>query len=268
LFYTMAAKIPNDIYQFSLLSALHSGLNLIGPPVRALQAYGTDGIGYLPRNSGELLFLDSTAFQILPNAEDLENECVVEHAPGELQLPFVIVTKYVPEFLLDISGDTEMESLMDLFGCEGPLAGGKNSIMPFRLRGTFGKIELGTVGPAKGRRASSKRLSASSSSGTSEKEQVHELLDVKGTIFGFVGPKWLDGISVTGFHCFFLCDRNAEGKVRGGRVKNFKAHGSVELTWSLSGHLHLGLPSGEEWESLDLDGGMSKVDSVHSRMGV
>lgn len=178
-----------------------------------------------------------------------------------------MVTKFVPEFSLDISGDTEMESLMDLFGVEGPVAGGKNSFMPFRVRGTFGRVELCVVGPAKGRSPSSRSssvggVSVSGSPGTPEKEQVHELLDVEGTIFGFVGPKWAEGISVTGFHCCFLSERDAEGKLRGGRVKDFKAHGEVQLTWSLTGRFHLGLPSGEEWESLDLDGTASKMDRL------
>jgi acetolactate decarboxylase len=260
----MAAKIPNDIYQFSLLSALNSGLNLSGPPVRALQGYGSDGIAYLPRNSGELLFLDSTAYTIHPNASDATNENIIEHAKGDVQLPFVMVTKFVPEFSLNVVGDMEMESLMDLFGCEGPLAGGKNSFMPFRLRGVFSWVELGIVGP---RYPSSRSSSASGSpltpTGTPEKEVVHELLDVKGTIFGFVGPKWAERISVSGFHCCFLSERNEEGRLRGGRVKDFKASGAVELTWSLTGRFHLGLPSGEEWESLDLNETTEKMGRLH-----
>jgi acetolactate decarboxylase len=221
----MAAKTPNDIYQFSLLNAYHSGLTLSGPPVRALQGYGTDGIGYLPRNSGELLFLDSTAYSIAPNDSD-RDECHVEHAKGDIQLPFVMVTKYVPEFSLEVNGEVDIDSLMDVLGCEGPIAGGKNSFMPFRVRGTFSRVEFYVVG--------------------------HELVDVKGTVFGFVSPKWAKHISVTGVHCYFLSERDGEGKLRGGKVKQFKTSGGVELTWSLTGRFHLGLPSGEEWEDLDL----------------
>jgi len=263
----MAAKIPNDIYQFSLLSAYKSGLSLNGPLVRQLQGYGSDGIAYLPRNSGELLYLDSTAYLIPPNQNNHTsspdgdnspseaNQNTIERAKGDVRLPFVMVTKFVPEFSLDVSGDTEMESLMDLFGCEGPIAGGKNSFMPFRLRGAFSKITLDSVGPKyPSSRSSSVSGSSPAGSGTPEKEVVRELVDIKGTVFGFYGPKWAEGVSVSGFHCSFLSERDEDGKLRGGRVKDFKASGAVELAWALTGRFHLGLPSGEEWESLELGG--------------
>ncbi|QDS77453.1 hypothetical protein FKW77_006886 [Venturia effusa] len=263
----MAAKIPNDIYQFSIVSAYKAGLTQAGPPVRALQGYGTDGIAYFPRNGGELLFLDSTAYFIPPNqghqasrtaspvtstSPDTSvspNENIMEHAKGDILLPFVMVTKFVPEFSLNISGDTEMESLMDLLECEGPVAGGKNSFMPFRLRGSFSSVSLHDVGPGS-RRSSNATSSPPPPSSDSERER--KLENVNGTIFGFHGPKWAEGISPTGFHCSFVSERDEGGVVRGGRVRDFKVNGAVELTWAKTGRFHLGLPTDGKFEELDL----------------
>lgn len=281
----MAAKIPNDIYQFSILNAYKAGLTQTGPPVRALQGYGSDGIAYLPRNGGELLFLDSTAYLIPPNQGPQASRTVspaspppngsatpkpadentMEHAKGETFLPFVMVTKFVPEFSLNINGDTEMESLMDLLECEGPVAGGKNSFMPFRLRGFFSFISLHDVGPSHTSRRSSSATNspppapASSGNGT---EKERKLENVKGTIFGFHGPKWAEGISPTGFHCSFLSDRDGEAHLKGGRVRNFRAHGAVELTWAKTGRFHLGLPTDEKFEELDLGGGKADANML------
>lgn len=158
-----------------------------------------------------------------------------------------------------------MESLMDVIGCQGSIAGGKNSFMPFRLRGTFSKITLDTVGPKNpSGRTSSSSGSPPAVSGTPEREVVHELVHVEGTVFGFYGPKWAEGISVTGFHCSFLSGRDEVGKLRGGRVKDFKASGAVELAWALTGRFHLGLPSGEEWEDLELGGPVENRKTMSS----
>lgn len=166
-----------------------------------------------------------------------------------------MVTKFVPEFSLNISGDTEMESLMDLLECEGPVAGGKNSFMPFRLRGSFSSISLHDVGPSSRRSSSATSPPpTSSSSPSSEKKKERKLENLKGTIFGFHGPKWAEGISPTGFHCSFLSERDEGGVLRGGRVRDFRADGAVELTWAKTGRFHLGLPTDGKFEELELGG--------------
>jgi acetolactate decarboxylase len=246
----MAAKIPNDIYQFSLISALHEGLSHDGPPVKALGGYGTDGIGNFTRHEGELLFLDSTAYHIKPKAED--GSCLVERAKADAQLPFVMVTKFVPQFGLDVNGELEMGSLLDIFGSEGPKAGGKNSFMPFKIRGEFAEVKVAVIGKT-GRSPSSSTPSSQSGSAAPEKGQEHQLKDVKGSIFGFVGPAWAEAISVSGMHCYFLSEQGESGKVRGGRVKDFKAKGKVQIAWSVTGRFHMGFPPpSEEWNLLKL----------------
>jgi acetolactate decarboxylase len=260
----MAAKIPNDIYQFSLISALKEGLTLAGPPVKALGNYGTDGIGTFSRMDGELLFLDSIAYHVKPNVnlntnadDNAENgvslNCVVERAKGDQMLPFVMVTKFVPEFGLIVNGALEMRSLRDVFGSEGPKAGGQNDFLPFRVRGEFESVSIYSTGPS-GRRASSSSSLPSSSPGSAMSETAqHELKDVKGTVFGFVCPKWAEGISVSGMYCHFLSEKDEEGRLHGGHVKDFKARGELDIAWSVTGRFHLGLPPpGEEWDALRL----------------
>lgn len=178
----------------------------------------------------------------------------MERAKGESLLPFVMVTKFVPEFSFNISGDTEMESLMDLLEIEGPVAGGKNSFMPFRLRGSFSFVSLHDVGPSGNSRRSSSATSSPPPAAATPSENERKLENVKGTIFGFHGPKWAEGISPTGFHCSFLSERDEEGVLRGGRVSDFRADGTVELTWAKTGRFHLGLPTDGKFEELELGG--------------
>jgi alpha-acetolactate decarboxylase len=196
---------------------------------------------------GELLFLDSVAYQIKANEDD-HGACIIKRAPGDAELPFVMVTKFVPEYGLNINGQLEMETLMDIFSAEGPDAGGKNSFIPFRIRGEFSCIQLKIVGPRDRRRS----YSAIGFVEAAEQTLQRQLTNVKGTMFGFVSPQWADRISFPGAHCHFLSEKGEDGNWRGGHVKDFQSKGEMEVNWSVTGRFHLGLPRGERWEALDL----------------
>jgi len=108
--------------------------------------------------------------------------------------------------------------------------------MPFRLQGAFGKVDLRCDG---GREAGE------------DEAVLRTVRDVKGTVFGFAGPAWAGGISVVGLHFHFLGDE-VDGVRTGGCVVDFVAGEGVVLDWAVCGRFHLGLPRGDEWESLEL----------------
>jgi len=234
----MAAKIPNDIFQFSTTGALHAGFSNHGPVVSNLPGYGTHGIGTFAQHYDELLFLDSQAYQITSNEANVKGN-LVQKASTDEGLSFVMVTRFDPEYQIMVNGQLEKDDLLDVFSSEGGAAGGKNSFIPFRLRGEFSKVTVTT-----GRWCSSHTPADIPEDDTFD--------DTKGTIFGFVGPKWMDHISVTGPHCYFLAEADASGKLAGGRVEAFVAKGEVELSWSVTGRFHLGFPRGEAWDDLDV----------------
>ena len=239
----MTAKLPNDIFQFSLLGAFNLGFVDPGPAVSALPAYGTHGLGHLARpTEGELLFLDSQAYQIHPNSNDSEFP-TVQAAPKDARLAFVMVTKFVPEYEITVDGELELDSLLDVFSAEGPDAGGWNSFIPFRVRGEFEVVKLEAI----------LQRSSPTSSGSTDNAVLCEVADVKGTMFGFVGPRWVEGMSVSGVRCYFIADSRLDGKCTGGRVSAFRGKGPVEVCWGVTGRYHVGFPRGQSWDELNLE---------------
>jgi len=234
----MAAKIPNDIFQFSTTGAVHAGYSNHGPVIASLQDYGTHGIGAFSQHYDELLFLDGEAYQITSNEESVKGN-LVQKASSDAGLSFVMVTKFMPEYQISVSGQLEKDFLLDVFSSQGPEAGGQNSFIPFRLRGEFSTVTV-TTGRWVSARASD------------EPPEDHTFADVKGTIFGFIGPQWMKHVSVTDAHCYFLRDVESSEKLAGGRVESFCAKGQLELSWSVTGRFHLGFPRGEAWDHVDV----------------
>lgn len=221
----MVASIPNDIFQFSTYSALAAGLEAspAGPQVAHLTNHGTYGIGTFgaPSGGGAMMMVDRVAWQTVPGSKS-----EWRRAPPDATMPFVQVTIFQPEYRAVVQrGGLSKEGVWGVLG-EGGRAGGRNSFMPFRVRGAFREVSLRGGGAVQ---------------------------DVKGVVFGVAGPVWAAGVCEVGLQCCFMGD-GAEGKKVGGRVEDFvaAAEGDVTVEWGVCGRFHLGLPRGEEWEALDL----------------
>jgi alpha-acetolactate decarboxylase len=187
-----------------------------------------------------LLFLDSQPYEISDvDTKDETRKHVVKPANGNAGLGFVIVTKFLPEYQLNVKGQLERSSLLDVFNSQGLDAGAKNSFIPFKIRGTFSKIKI-------------QRNNILRRQQKLEEPFEDELVDVKGTVFGFHGPEFFNGVSVIGAHCCFLGDRDASGQRQGGGFVDFETKGEVEVTWAVTGRYHLGFPRGDEWEELNI----------------
>ena len=141
--------------------------------------------------NGELLFLDSQAYQMTASNG-------VRPAPADIPLPFVQVTKFVPEYRVQVPMNLRKDHLMKIFAAGGAEAGGPNSFIPFLLKGSFKSVKARLAGPAEHEGQSLAEVAANA--------KQFELSNVKGTIFGFVSPAWSQGISVPGVHCHFLTE--------------------------------------------------------------
>lgn len=233
----MVSRIPNDIFQYSTVSALMAGLATSGPTASQLQGYGTHGIGTFEKMDGELLYIDGQAYQFTSDGH-------TRAAPPDLSLPFVQVTKFVPEYMTKVSSNLKRDNLIDLFSAPGGEGGGKNSFIPFTIKGSFRAVHLRVAGP--------QQHDGQSLSEVAKNAKQWSLTDVKGTIFGIMSPEWTQGISVAGIHCHFITDPDADGEVEGGHVRDFEVADGVEVTWSVTGRYHLGMPRGKQWEDLEL----------------
>lgn len=237
----MAAKIPNDIFQYSTTAALQAGYSDHGPIVHHLQGYGTHGLGAIAGSDEELLFIDSQAFSVNKNSGNAKH--IAQPAPGDSGLAFIMVTKFMPEYQLTVNGQFEKKSLLDVIGSQGADAGGKNSFIPFRIRGTFAKVKVLNNNALRRKRDLLPEDEAS---------EANVLTNVKGTVFGFAGPEFFAGVSVTGLHCCFLSDRDGNGERRGASFVDFETSGQAEVSWAVTGRYHLGFPRGDTWEPLDI----------------
>lgn len=120
----MAKSIPNDIYQYSLLSALKAGLQDGGPPVAFLTNHGTHGIGVFEEQESDMIQVDSIAFSIDENG-------AATRADKEDTMPFVMVTVFQPAQRVKPPKGTTSKKLKEVFEA------GKNTPMPFRITGSF-----------------------------------------------------------------------------------------------------------------------------------
>ncbi|TKA62499.1 hypothetical protein B0A49_13145 [Cryomyces minteri] len=227
----MAARFPNDIYQHSLFSAFKAGLtSSTGAPCGHLTGYGTHGLGIFPpshpsssNSSYNMLLHDSTAYVLSSSGRAMP-------APRDAVVPFVMVTRFEPTFRYTVKSSQKLQktSLYDeVFNRRADgRTGGNNSYMPFQVTGGFNTMQLVGEGDA--------------------------LKQVEGTVFGIAVPRWGKDISGEGSRCCFLGEEEEGGKRMGGEVVGFEVGEGATIEWAVCGHVHLGLPRGEEWEALDL----------------
>ncbi len=120
----MVKNIPNDIFQFSLLSAYNGGLKDGGPPVGNLTNHGTHGIGIFEDDESDMIQVDSLAYSFDENGE-------ASKADEEDQMPFVMVTVFQPSQRVKPPKGTNSKKVKEVF------ERGKNTPMPFRIVGDF-----------------------------------------------------------------------------------------------------------------------------------
>jgi acetolactate decarboxylase len=243
----MVSKIPNDIFQFSTASALMAGLAHNGPSCGQLRGYGTHGIGTFTRMNGELLFLDGKPWQMLPSGK-------VQPASPQTSIPFVQVTNFQPEFQTKAVG-LKKEALVDVFEKSGPGAGGKNSFVPFLVKGKFKSLHLRIAGPQEHDGQDLAEVAANARKWSVE--------NVEGTMFGIASPEWMAGVSVAGVHCHFMTEAEPGKDAEGGHVLDFETGDEAVLQWAVTGRYHLGFPRDDEWEHLNLKAdtaGLSKAE--------
>ena len=168
----MSKFAPNDIIQYSLLSAYNAGLREGGPPVGALGNYGTHGIGMFEEDESDMIKLDAAVFTF-------DEHGAASKADQEDQLPFVMVTTFHPTQRVKPPKGTSGKKVRDVFADKG----GKNTPMSFRITGSFMYI--------------------------STRQQT--FWDVTGTIFGFSIPGWQKNMSGEGLLCCFLSEDGKKG---------------------------------------------------------
>lgn len=220
---------PNHLYQYSLLTALMSGISTTGLPVSAFLQKGTHGLGTFTRMDGELLSLDGTIYQ-------LQASGAARIAPEASQIPFGVTTHFVPQA-------TKTVSLPDKDAIDAELSRfaphATNLFIIYRITGTFSHIKARTV---KGQDYPNQPLSE-----LGKTQYVNEYNDIPATVIGFRSPKNWQGFAVAGEHLHFI---DEERKV-GGHVLEIRGEG-VKIAMAVASNVHVELPTGEDFGEAEL----------------
>lgn len=216
----------NEVFQYSLISALMDGVATHGTPISRVLDHGNHGLGTFKSMNGEMIVLDGVCYQ-------MKSDGTVEHIHNALEVttPFATVTRFQPQ----LSTRATISSKKDLSALLSKLfPHGKNHFLAIRMDGTFKKIEVRTAGgqcfPREGMVA------------VAERQAMNTFKGVKGTIIGFRCPAYVMGLNVAGDHLHFI----DEERQKGGHILAFETEGDVEVGVSLMSKFHLEVPTENE----------------------
>lgn len=230
----------NEIYQYSLVNALMSGVSDSGITVSELLTKGNQGLGTFVRMDGELLLLDGVVYQ-------LQSEGKIRVAEPEDQIPYAAATHFRSQQTVTVTLENKdaIDAVLERFNDHA-----SNLFMSYRVEGTFSRLKCRTV---KGQEYEGQPLSE-----LGKKQFVAEYVDVEGTIVGFRSPTAWQGFFVAGEHMHFI-DRD---KKIGGHVLELEAT-DVAMGIATVNNLHIELPTSDKFNAAKMstdDVGLKSVE--------
>ncbi|EXJ85411.1 alpha-acetolactate decarboxylase [Capronia coronata CBS 617.96] len=220
---------PNEIYQYSLVNALMSGVSDSGITAAQLIEKGNQGLGTFVRIEGELLLLDGAVYQLLAEGK-------IRVASPTDQIPYAVSTHFEPQHTVTGEGARlENKEALDVV-LERYNNHASNLFMSYRVEGHFRRVKCRTV---KGQEYEGQSLAE-----LGKKQFVAEYSDIEGTIVGFRSPRTWQGFFVAGEHMHFIDkDRKA-----GGHVLELEAD-DVRIGIATINNLHIELPTSDKFNS-------------------
>ncbi|KAK5661865.1 hypothetical protein OQA88_9972 [Cercophora sp. LCS_1] len=216
----------NELYQFSIISALMDGVASHGIPIADVLAHGDLGLGTFRNMVGEMIVVDGEVYQM-----KADGTVVYVASPKDTITPFATVTRFQPTIRTH-AAITGKDGLGTLLTSLFPAA--RNHFLAIRIDGKFNKIHVRTAGgqltPREGMVAVCGR------------QTVHTFEGVQGTIVGFRAPGYIMGINVAGGHFHFINDDRKSG----GHILSFESDGEVEVRASMMSKFHVDLPTEDE----------------------
>ncbi len=218
----------NELFQFSVVSALMDGVAARGIPIGDLLSHGGHGLGTFRYMVGEMIILDGAIYQM---KSDGSVGAIDTAAPGDPVAPFAMVTRFQPTGKSK-SIVTSKEALSNVLS--GLFPSTKNLYLAFRIEGVFKSLTVRTVG---GQQVPHQGLAE-----LGKNQASHSFSGIRGTIIGFRSPSFMQGISVAGDHLHFIsADRS-----HGGHILACEAEGEVEVLAAPLCKIHLQLPQDDD----------------------
>lgn len=221
----------NELFQFSIVSALMDGVASTGIPISTILEHGDHGLGTFRNLMGEMIILDGTVYQMRSDGSVLS----LATAPDTIT-PFAAVTRFQPTVTKKVALSSK-QALFDELTHMLPSA--HNHFLAVRVDGTFRSVTVRTVG---GQTVPHERLADVGKHQTSHTFAGTGDGAVRGTVIGFRSPPYMQGVSVAGDHLHLItADRQ-----RGGHLLALETEGEVEVMAAPIWRLHLELPRGDD----------------------
>lgn len=216
----------NEIYQYSLVNALMSGVSDSGITVTQLISKGNQGLGTFVHMDGELLLLDGTVYQ-------LQAEGKIRVADPDDQIPYAAATHFRSQNTVTtrLGSKDSIDAVLEQFNDHA-----SNLFMSYRVEGRFDRLKCRTV---KGQEYEGQPLSE-----LGKNQFVAEYENVEGTIVGFRSPATWQGFFVAGEHMHFI---DAEKKI-GGHVLELQAE-EVAIGIATVNNVHIELPTSDKFNA-------------------
>lgn len=238
---------PNEIYQYSIVTALMDGVAEHGLPVSTLLGHGDHGLGTFQHMVGEMIILDGVAYQMKSDG----SVATVDAGPGSKAVaPFAMATHFRPvqTTAAVLADKADLYALVSFL-----LPEAHNLYLAVRVRGTFKNVTVRTVGGQSKPHEGLAEVGAHQTSTTFQES-------MEGTVFGFRSPAYMQGVSVAGDHLHFI----SADKKKGGHLLGLASDGEVEVEVAPISKFHLELPvHDDEFNEASLEGdaaGISKVE--------
>ncbi|KAM0254388.1 hypothetical protein ACHAQJ_006857 [Trichoderma viride] len=230
----------NELYQYSVVSALMEGLGEYGIPYKDLAPRGDHGLGTFRRMDGEMICLDNETYQMKADGSIIAVD-------GSSQVaPFAMVTHFRPSVTTNIAFK-DKQGFSDALSSLLPKT--KNRYLAFRVDGLFQSVAVRTAGGQNCRHEDIKELH--------RRQTTYEFTNVRGSLIGFRSPEFLQGVSVAGDHLHFISDE----RDRGGHVLECTSANDVKISASILSNIHLELPDDDDYNEVNL-----KLDSDRIRV--
>lgn len=237
---------PNEIYQYSLISALMSGLASPSSsiPVSTLLSYGTFGIGTFAHMDGEMVILDSVPYQFRSDGS-------TRAVNGDELIPFAMVSNFEAQITVDLDRIEEKGALEgEIEKCIGEK--GRNAFVLFKLS-IIGQGEEGVQGKGfkkvKIRAVAKQTYEGQPLSELTESQMIKKFENVRGTVVGVRSPGWSTGVSVKGMHMHFIDEQRKSG----GHVLELSTNENVRFEVAVVSRFTLDLPRSEEFGRRELE---------------
>ncbi|KAH6605551.1 alpha-acetolactate decarboxylase [Trichoderma cornu-damae] len=230
----------NELYQYSVVSALMEGLGETGLPYKDLVAHGDHGLGTFRRMAGEMICIDGEVYQMKSDGSIIAIDSSAA-GTGTDVAPFAMVTRFRPSITTNFAFE-DKQGFSDALSRLFPKS--KNRYIAFRVDGLFQSVAVRTADGQRFRHEKLRELH--------RRQTTYEFTNVRGSLVGFRSPEFLQGVSVAGDHLHFI----SEERDRGGHVLDCKSAGEIRVSASILSTVHLELPGDDDYNEAEL-----KLDS-------